>query len=114
LTISSQVHGQQYDILLKGGTVIDPKNNLNELADVAIIGGKIAQIGRDLPSDSKRVINVSGLYVVPGLIDAHAHLFAGNKRGAHADGEYSVYPDGFTFRTGTTTIIDAGSSGWRN
>lgn len=113
--MTNNVIGQQYDILLKGGTVIDPKNDLNDRADVAITDGKVAQVEANISAaDAKRVIDVTGLYIVPGLIDAHAHLFAGNKRGAHADGEYSVYPDGFTFRTGTTTIIDAGSSGWRN
>lgn len=113
--INSKAYGQEYDILLKGGTVIDPKNNLDGLSDVAIIDGKIAKVSYGIPeSSSKRVIDVTGYYVVPGLIDAHSHLFAGNARGAHADGEYSVYPDGFTFRSGVTTIVDAGSSGWRN
>lgn len=115
LSNGSQAYAQQYDLLLKGGTVIDPKNNLNELSDVAIAGGKIALVQANISaSSSKKVVDVTGLYVVPGLIDAHSHLFAGTMRGAHADGQYSVYPDGFTFRTGTTTIVDAGSSGWRN
>lgn len=112
---SSRAYAQQYDILLKGGIVIDPKNNLNDLRDVAILGGKIALVEANIPaSTSKKVIDVTGLYVVPGLVDDHSHLFAGTDRGAHANGEYSIFPDGFTFRTGTTTIVDAGSSGWRN
>ncbi len=104
-----------YDLLLKGGHVIDPKNGRNGIMDVAIAGGKIAQVASDIPAaKAKKVIAVSGLYVVPGLVDIHAHLYAGNNHWAHASGEYSVYPDGHTFRAGVTTICDAGSSGWRN
>lgn len=111
----SIAQAQQYDILLKGGTVIDPKNGINEASDVAILNGKIAKVSKNISSsDSKKVINVTGMYVVPGLIDLHSHLFAGTDRGAHAKGEFSVFPDGHTFRTGTTTIIDGGSSGARN
>ncbi|HUX94968.1 MAG TPA: amidohydrolase/deacetylase family metallohydrolase [Bacteroidales bacterium] len=111
----NQANAQQYDILLKGGTVIDPKNNMNSLSDLAIVNGKIVKIETNIPAkNAKKVIDVTGLYVVPGLIDNHSHLFAGTVLGAHANGEYSVFPDGFTFRTGTTTIVDCGSSGWRN
>ena len=112
---ASAAGAQQYELLLKGGTVIDPKNGRNGVADVAIAGGKIAQVDANIPvTSAKQVINVAGLYVVPGLIDMHSHLFAGNKRGAHAEGQYSIYPDGHTSRACTTTIADGGSSGWRN
>lgn len=108
-------NAQQYDLLLKGGNVIDPKNKINNISDVAILSGKIAKVASGIPiADAKKVIDVTGLYVVPGLIDAHAHVYAGLARGAHADGEYSVFPDGYTLRTGVTTIVDAGSSGHRN
>ena len=104
-----------YDLLLKGGTVIDPKNNRNGAFDVGIAGGKIAEVAPNIaPTKARKVIKVDGLYVVPGLVDLHSHLYAGNKRGAHALGEFSIYPDGHTFRACTTTIADAGSSGWRN
>ena len=112
---ASAAGAQQYELLLKGGTVIDPKNGRNGVADVAITGGKIAQVDANIPATSaKQVIDVAGLYVVPGLVDLHGHLYAGNKRGAHADGQFSIYPDGHTLRACTTTIADAGSSGWRN
>ena len=66
-----------------------------------------------LPTRSKTV-DVSGLYVTPGLIDIHAHVYAGTgERGSYA-GDNSVYPDGFTFRVGVTTVADAGCAGWRN
>lgn len=107
--------GQDYELLLKGGTVIDPRNNRNGAADVAITGGKIAQVAADIPAaNAKKVIDVTGLYVVPGLVDLHAHLYAGTKRGAHAAGQHSVFPDGHTLKACTTTVVDAGSSGWRN
>jgi dihydroorotase len=105
---------QRYDLLLKGGHVIDPKNNLSKPMDVAIAGGKIAQVAPEIPSSqARRVADVKGLYVTPGLIDIHVHVYAGTGERAIA-GDSSVYPDGFSFRTGVTTMVDAGSSGWRN
>ena len=105
---------QPYDLLLKGGHVIDPKNNVDRVADVAIAGGKIARVRPGIAaSEARKVADVSGLYVVPGLIDIHAHMYAGT--GIRAiTGDSSVYPDGFSFRSGVTTMVDAGSSGWRN
>jgi dihydroorotase len=105
----------QYDILLQGGHVIDPKNNRNGVMDVAIAGGKIARVAANIPAgQAKRVVPVQGLYVVPGLIDIHVHVYAGTgMRGAYS-GDNSVYPDGFTFRSGVTTVVDAGSSGWKS
>ncbi|HWB99120.1 MAG TPA: amidohydrolase/deacetylase family metallohydrolase [Bryobacteraceae bacterium] len=104
-----------YDLLLKGGHVIDGKNHLSAVRDVAIQGGKIAAVAADIPaSKAHKVVNVSGLYVTPGLIDIHVHVYAGTgQRGAYS-GDNSVYPDGFTFRAGVTTVVDAGGSGWRS
>ncbi len=111
---TAQLSGQQWDLLLKGGHVIDPRNNVNARMDVAIIGEKIARVGEDLPaSQAKRVANVNGLYVTPGLIDIHAHVYAGTGLRAYT-GDLSVYPDGFSYRTGVTTLVDAGTAGWRN
>src|SRR5262249_15260432 len=65
-------------------------------------------------SSALKVVNVAGLYVSPGLIDIHVHVYAGTgERGSYA-GDSSVYPDGFTLRSGVTTVADAGSAGWRN
>jgi dihydroorotase len=104
-----------YDLLLKGGRVIDGKNKIGAVLDVAITGGKIAAVAADIPAAKAfKVVDVSGLYVVPGLLDMHVHVYAGTgQRGAYC-GDNSVYPDGFTFRSGVTTVADAGSSGWRN
>jgi dihydroorotase len=110
------VWAQDLDILLKGGHVIDPRNNIDANMDIGIADGKIAQVAADIPEqNAKQVIDVSGMYVTPGLIDMHVHVFNGNEPGAYiADGATSVAPDGFTFRAGVTTVVDAGSSGWRN
>jgi len=104
-----------YDLLLKGGHVIDGKNKISAVRDVAIAGGKIAEVAADIPAaKAAKVVEVSGLYVTPGLVDIHVHVYAGTgQRGAYC-GDNSVYPDGFTFRSGVTTVADAGSSGWRN
>lgn len=106
----------EIDLLLKGGHVIDPKNNLDGVMDVAIADGKILRVAQNIPAaHAKRIIDVKGLYVTPGLIDMHVHVFIGNDLDAYiANGPTSVSPDGFTFRAGVTTVVDAGSSGWRN
>jgi dihydroorotase len=104
-----------YDLLLQGGHVIDAKNNISAVRDVAIKDGVIAAVAARLdPATALKVVNVSGLYVTPGLIDIHAHVYAGTgERGSYA-GDLSLYPDGYTFRVGVTTVADAGCSGWRN
>lgn len=108
-------YAQDYDLLLKGGHVIDAKNNLDAVRDVAIKDGKIAKIAVGLPAASAiKTVNVTGLYVVPGLIDLHTHVYNGTGEKMSYAGDLSIVPDGFTFRGGVTTIVDAGSSGWRN
>ena len=104
-----------YDLLIKGGHVIDPANRLNRVMDVGIAGGKIARVAPSIdPIEARRTVNADGLYVTPGLVDIHVHVYAGTgMRGAYS-GDNSVYPDGHTFRSGVTTVVDVGSSGWRN
>lgn len=73
--------------------------------DVAVSGDKIARVAEDIPSDqAKKTIDASGLYVTPGLIDLHAHVFG-----------YSgwLWPDDTQLLTGTTTVVDCGGAGWR-
>jgi dihydroorotase len=116
--LSSMVPGsaqQKYDLLLKGGHVIDPRNKLSAVRDVAIANGKVAAVAAKIdPAEAFKVVDVSGCYVTPGLIDIHVHVYAGTgERGSYA-GDNSVYPDGFTFRAGVTTVADAGCAGWRN
>lgn len=104
-----------YDLLLQGGHVIDPKNRIDGIMDVAIKDGRIARVSPSLSAkDAIKAIDVRGLYVAPGLIDMHVHVYNGTgERGSYA-GDLSVPPDGFTFRNGVTTVVDAGCSGWRN
>jgi dihydroorotase len=114
---SSRVgEAQVIDILLKGGHVIDPKNKIDSEMDVAIVNGKISQVAPDISvKNVKNVIDVSGMYVTPGLIDMHVHAFHGTNPDSYiADGWDALPPDGFTFRSGVTTVVDAGSAGWRN
>ncbi len=107
---------QPYTLLLKGGHVIDSKNGIDGPMDVAIAGTTIGLVAPDIDQGlAVSVIDVSGMYVTPGLIDMHVHVFQGNDLDAYiADGQTSVSPDGFTFRSGVTTVVDAGSAGWRN
>jgi dihydroorotase len=105
----------QYDLLLQGGHVIDAKSKISAIRDVAILDGKIAAVAEHIDAaQAFKVVNVHGLYVTPGLVDIHVHVFAGTgEKGSYA-GDLSVYPDGFTFRAGVTTVADAGCAGWRN
>ena len=105
----------RFDLLLKGGHLIDPKNGLDSPHDLGIAEGKVAAVDADIPADqAAQVIDVTGLYLTPGLVDIHVHLYAtpGNP-GAWA-GDNSVLPDGFSFRMGVTTMVDTGSAGRRN
>lgn len=108
-------HAQQFDLLIRGGRVIDPKNKIDAISDVAIAGGKIALVAPSIPAaQAKRIVDATGLIVTPGLIDIHAHMYAGTGVKSVYAGDWSVYPDGFSFRTGLTTMVDAGTAGWRN
>ncbi len=111
-TLAAQTH---YDLLLKGGHVIDPKNKISAVRDVGISGGKIAAVAATIDaSQATKTVDVSGLYVTPGLVDIHTHLYTytGN-HGSMAD-DHAIVPDSFGPREGATTMVDAGSSGWRN
>jgi dihydroorotase len=93
----------KYDLLLKGGHVIDPANNVDGLFDVAIVGRYISLVEKDIsPACSSRVADVTGLIVTPGLIDLHAHFY-----GYVA----AVHPDAHCLPEGTTTAVDVGGSG---
>ncbi len=115
ITTSIGVQAQQYDLLIKNGHVVDPKNKIDAMMDVAIAEGKISKVAKDIPStQSKKVVDATGLLVTPGFIDMHTHVFVGSKPDIFADGIYSLSPDDFTFKSGVTTVVDGGTSGWRN
>ena len=121
--------GKAFDLVLKNGHVIDPRNGINGKMDIAIDGGKIAQVAQEIPTaQATKVIDTGGLYVTPGLIDIHAHVFWGKEPGGYrltlpehgetwwgACNSYGcVQPDAFSFRTGVTTMVDVGGPGWRD
>ena len=107
---------QVYDILIKNGHVIDSKNNINKIIDIAIIDNKIALIQKNISRKSAlRIIDANGLYVTPGLIDIHSHNFHGTEPNNYLSNSFDALPpDGFSFRSGVTTIVDVGGAGWRN
>lgn len=114
--MSGSLLAQSYEIVIKGGHIIDPVNNIDKVMDLAIKGGKIAAIKKNIPdAQAKKVIDASGLIVSPGLIDMHTHNFFGTEHNRYLANSYqAVPPDGFTFRAGVTTVVDAGSPGWKN
>ena len=117
LTAALPLNGQtpEYDLLLRGGHVIDAKNGVDAVRDVAIRDGKIALVAAKIdPTRALKVVNVTGLYVTPGLVDIHVHVYAGTGEARSYAGDNSLYPDGYTFRAGVTTVADAGCAGWRN
>jgi dihydroorotase len=106
---------QSYDIVIKGGHIIDPKNDIDAVMDIAVNNGRIALRAKNIdPKQGTQVVDAKGMYVTPGLIDIHTHDFYGTQPDhQYEDGNLGIAPDGFTFRNGVTTVVDAGSSGWR-
>jgi dihydroorotase len=95
----------RYDLVIRQGHVIDPANRIDAVMDVAISGGKIARVASNIPAaEAKKTVDAKGLYVTPGLIDLHAHVFGYSG---------SIHPDDTALPAGTTTVVDAGGSGWR-
>jgi len=94
------------DLLLRGGHVIDPKNNVDGPADVAIDDGVIQAVGTNLDIEAKRDVDVSGLFVTPGLIDIHVHVYGGYNGW--------LFPDQHSLPNGVTTVVDTGGPGWKD
>ncbi len=105
----------RFDLLLQHGHVVDAKNGISGIRDVGIKDGKVAAVAEHLDAaDALKTVDVSGLYVSPGLVDMHVHVYAGTgERGSYA-GDDSLYPDGYMLRVGVTSVADAGCSGYRN
>jgi dihydroorotase len=113
---NTQQASPQFDLLIRNGHVLDARNNVDAVSDVAVAGGKIARVAQKIdPALARRVVDATGLYVVPGLIDIHSHVFYGTERDAYlSNGESAVPPDSHSFRNGQTTLVDVGGAGWRN
>src|SRR5712692_6135616 len=108
----------RYDLLLKGGHVIDPANHIDEVRDVAVFQGKIAAVEKNIPADQAgKVVDASGLYVTPGLIDIHYHVGHGGAPlnwfapEARAHALPLGIPADLALQSGVTTLVDAGTSG---
>ena len=117
LIICQFSYAQEIEILFKGAHLIDPKNKIDSKMDVGIVNGRIARVANDIPIGSaKKIIDVTGFYITPGIIDMHVHVFQGTDKYSTSVGNSSrsQQADAFSFRTGVTTVVDAGSSGWRN
>src|ERR1700682_4035796 len=108
----------RYDLLLKGGHVIDPANHVDAVTDVAVSKEKIAAVEKEIPaSQAEKVVDASGLYVTPGLIDIYVHIGHGGApldwftpEGRAHTAPYGI-PADLALQAGVTTIVDAGSSG---
>jgi len=93
-----------YDVIIRGGTVVDPSQELHARADIAISDGRIQAVDRSVAGEATRVLDASGLIVTPGLVDVHVHVY---KHVCH----YGIDPDEHCLATGVTTAVDAGSAG---
>ena len=112
---SADARAQEYDMVLQGGHVLDAKNHVDTVEDIAVKDGLVAEVAPHIdPKKAVKTIDVKGFYVTPGLVDIHEHVYASTGEAHSYAGDLSVFPDGFTFRVGVTTVVDAGSSGWRN
>ncbi|RWG67583.1 amidohydrolase family protein, partial [Mesorhizobium sp.] len=98
----------QFDLLIKGGRVIDPASGLDAPRDIAVADGRIAAIEATIDSETAgEVVDASGCIVTPGLVDLHSHVYWGGT-------SLGVDADRLAAKSGTTTFIDAGSAGAGN
>lgn len=112
--VPAAAQAPRYDLLLKGGHVIDAKNHRNGVFDVAIANGRIARVAPNIAANlAQRSVDCKGLYVTPGLVDIHVHVYAVPGLDPEGLGNICVLPDEHSFRSGVTTMVDAGTSGWR-
>jgi len=96
-----------YDLIIKNGKVIDPSQDINDYRDIAISQGKIAAIETRISSQAKKIVDATNQYVTPGLIDLHTHVYWGGT-------PLGINADHHCLMNGVTTVLDAGSAGWRN
>ncbi len=103
-----------YDLLLKGGRVIDPHNRVDGVSDVAITGKTVALVAPDInPALARQVVDVTGNIVTPGILDIHVHVYHTRAPEGEPEG-LSVLADAHSFRSGVTTMVDTGTAGWRH
>src|SRR5687767_4288824 len=93
-----------WDLLVRGGTLIDPAQSIKAKRDIAFSGGTVAAVAETLTGEAFETIDATSALVTPGLIDLHTHVYAGLSTGRHADQT--------SLANGVTTVVDAGSAGW--
>jgi dihydroorotase len=91
-----------FDVIVKGGRVIDPKNGIDAIRDIGIRKGRVAGVAPRLDPGAAKIVDAKGLLVTPGLIDTHAHVYE------HVSGDFGLNPDLVGIRTGVTTVVDQG------
>src|SRR5712692_6451679 len=92
-----------FDLVLRGGRVLDPARGVDAVMDIAISGGRIAAVEPSLPQRAaRRTVRVEGRLVIPGMIDTHAHVYE------HVTGDFGLNPDLVGVRSGVTTVVDQG------
>jgi dihydroorotase len=102
-----------FDLILKGGHVIDPANGLDGPADVGITAGKIAMVAASIPgAEGKQTLDVNGMIVTPGILDIHTHVYPFHARGKNY--VEAVNADAHLFSAGVTTTVDVGTAGWKD
>lgn len=102
----SLTDGRRFDLVLRGGKVLDPARGLDAVMDVAIADGRVAAVEPSLPAKvARRALNVRGRLVIPGMIDTHAHVYE------HVTGSFGLNPDLVGVRAGVTTVVDQGGAG---
>lgn len=106
---------KEFNFVLKGGHIIDPLNEIDRVADVAVKDGHIACVEENIdPALAEKVFQLDGLYVTPGLVDAHLHCYWTSGMPKAWAGDLSLQPDYFNFPSGVTTAVDVGSAGSYN
>ncbi|NBH25354.1 hypothetical protein D3Z60_06010 [Lachnospiraceae bacterium] len=107
------MRNKEKEILLKGGTILDPSRNIKKKGDVRILEGKIAEIGENLAGSGETIIvPAEGCYVTPGLVDMHCHIYPSFP--FQKDGLPTIHPQSHMFQSGVTTAVDAGTCGSRD
>jgi dihydroorotase len=102
VSLTAAAFAQDYDFLIKNGHEIDGRNHISAIRDVAIKDGKIAAVASNIPaSRALKTVDAAGLYVTPGLVDIHVHVFPGLEHASYDAGDWGLYPDGFTLRVGS-------------
>lgn len=102
---ATPINDTHFELLIRGGRVIDPAQNTDRVADVAVRGGRVAAIGDYATASANEIVDAAGAIVSPGWIDLHAHVYSdGSVAGLDADTEAGI-------GAGVTTVVDAGSAG---